>query len=312
MARVALILANPTAKRGKRAVQRVVDKLMHAYANAGWRITQRYTEHAGARERQIVSEFAEKVRLILVVGGDGTVRETVLGMTTEQRQRVAIGFIPMGNANVLAREVGIAWNDEDQAIVQAITGNPKLMDVGAVDGEPTFLLMLDVGYFAEVVHMIAAARKHRATNWLYALGGDALYGVAGLLNLLKPRRAQLLVNAAGHPAFTTSSLTIANASVYAKSGAFCPEADPGDGLLDFNAARSNKTLRYSLAAIGRKPSPSISHLGTTTSFTLHANDKPFLCQTDGDPLPSGPARELRVEVMPAYYSLMVPQALRCS
>ena len=181
------------------------------------------------------------------------------------------------------------------------------MDVGAVDGKPTFLLMLDVGYFAEVVHAVSAARDRGATRWLYSLGGDVFYTCIGLLKFLTPNRAKFTVTADEQPPFVTSSIAIANAAVYAKTGSFCPDADPGDGVLNYNAARPGKTLGYSLAAMSAKPNELFSRMQTAERFTLCANKKPFLCQVDGDPLAGGPFTDLMVEVLAGHYSLLAPR-----
>lgn len=308
MANVALILANPVAKRGEPAVRRVVQKLTSAYEQKGRQVVARYTERDGPREAQIVAEFADQAQTIVAVGGDGTVRETVLAMNDAQRASTEIGFVPMGNANVLAREVGIAWHDEDQAVAQVLSGKAQQMDVGAIDGKPTFLLMLDVGYFAHVVHRVAALRSRGSTRWMYAIGGDLLYGGIGVLKLLTPGAAQVEVIADDQEPFMTTSIAIANASVYAKTGSFCPDADPSDGVLDFNAVRNNKTMRYSLAAMSGKPKPAISHIGKAKRFTLRASSRGFLCQVDGDPLFEGPVHQLSIEVLPSYYSLLIPQS----
>ena len=307
MANLALILANPVVKRGERAVREVVQKLTAAYEQQGRQVIARYTERDGARETQIVAEYANQAETIVAVGGDGTVRETVLAMTDAQRASTPIGFVPMGNANVLAREVGIALHDQDKAIEQAVHGHRRLMDVGTVNGQPTFLLMLDAGYFARVVHRVAAIRNRPSTRWMYRLGGDLLYGGIGMLNLLIPGAAQVEVVTDDGAAFTTSSLAIANAATYAKNGSFCPDADPSDGVLDFNASRGNKTMRHSLAAMTGKPKPAISHIGKATRFSLRAISRGFLCQVDGDPLFDGPVQRLTIEVRSGYYSLLVPR-----
>jgi diacylglycerol kinase (ATP) len=301
-----LILANPTAKRGERAVRRVVQKLTASYEQVGCQVIARFTERQGPRERGIVTAHAHEVQTVVVVGGDGTVRETVLAMTAEQRTAIRIGFVPMGNANVLAREVGIALDDEDLAIAQVLQGETRRMDAGAVNGQAKFLLMLDAGYFARVVHAVAKTRRSRWTNWLYAFGGDLLYGGIGLLKLLPFGAAKLAVTIDQQPPFVTSSIAIANASVYAKSGSQCPDAVMTDGLLNFNALRNRQTLRFSMAAMRGKPNPAISTLGTAVSFLLRAQSRPFFCQVDGDPLGDGPLQELTVDVLPDFYSLIVP------
>jgi len=306
MANAALILANPAAKRGERAVREVVGKLTTALEATGRQVIARYTERAGDREAQIVTELADQAQTIVAVGGDGTVRETVLAMNEQQRGNTTIGFVPMGNANALAREVGIAWDNLDHAIHQAVHGTARPMDVGAINGRPSFLLMLDVGYFATVVHGVANVRQRASTRWLYAVGGDLLYGCIGARKLLPPRAASIEVTTDDGASFTTTSLAIANAATFAKTGCLCPDADPGDGVLDFNALRGNRTARYALAALRGKPRPEVSQLGRSRRFVLRATARGFLCQVDGDPLFGGPVETLTVDVRPDYYSLLAP------
>lgn len=305
--KTALILANPTAKRGEAAVRRVIAKLTAGYEAAGWEVIACCTEREGPRERQIVAQHADDVQSIVAIGGDGTVRETVLSMTDAQRQRITIGFVPAGNANVLAREVGIPIDNEDAAIAIVLAGHQKQMDVGAINGKPTFLLMLDVGYFAEIVHAVSAARSRGITRWLYSLGGDAFYTGIGLLKLLKPNRAKVTITTDDQEPFIATSVAIANAHVYAKTGSLCPDADPGDGMLNFNAVKPGMTFCYSLAAMRGRPKQAASRTGSSKRFALRAKTKSFICQVDGDPLAGGPFTELVVEVLANHYSLLAPR-----
>jgi len=305
MANVVVILANPVAKRGEVAVRRVADKLASAFEQKGCEVRKHFTARDGLREAGIVQQHATDADKIVAVGGDGTVRETVLAMNDEQRARTTIAFVPMGNANVLAREVGIPCNDEDKAIETAVTGTARPMDVGMIDGKPTFLLMLDVGYFAYIVHKVAAMRRSSSTRWLYTTLGDVLYTLIGLVKFLIPS-AKLTVTADDHEPFTARSLAIANARQYAKTGSFCPAADPGDGILDFNAARPARTIGYAFAGVAGRPLQILSRTGRAKTFHLKATSRGFLCQVDGDPLGTAPVQELTIEVHPNHYQLTVP------
>lgn len=305
MATVVLILANPVAKRGEVAVRRVTDKLASTFGQKGYEVRTHFTERDGLREAGIVAQFANDAAKIVAVGGDGTVRETVLAMTDEQRANTTIAFVPMGNANVLAREVGIPCNDEDMAIAAAVAGTVRPMDIGVIDGKPSFLLMLDVGYFAYIVHKVAAMRRNSSTRWLYTMLGDVLYTLIGLVKFLIPS-ARFTAAADGHQPFTASSLAIANARQYAKTGSFCPDAKPGDGILDFNAARPARTIGYAFAGIAGKPLQFLSRTGRAKKFHLQAKSRGFLCQVDGDPLGTAPCQELTIELFASYYQLSVP------
>lgn len=303
----ALIIANPAARRGQQAVLRVVDKLARRLAERGTDSTTCLTEREGPREADYVRKHADSVEAIYAVGGDGTVRACVMAMTAQQRRRVVIGFVPMGNANVLARTVGIDLDDPDRAAEQVLSGRATDMDIGCINGEPAFLLMMDCGYFARVVQSITKTRNRRGTGWLYRHFGNPLYATVGLLQMIPGRSAPVRLDVDGAEVATSSNIAIANVRVYAKTGSLCPAADPSDGLLDYNAMRGNRTLRYSLAAMRARPTAAISHLGTGKRFELTAMSRPFVCQVDGDPLPGGPFRSLQVEVQPAHYRLIVPK-----
>ena len=72
-----------------------------------------------------VGRRGDEVGRFVVVGGDGTVREAIDGLG-DARSRIPVGIVPMGNANVVARELGIG-PDVDEAIRVAVDGEPVPM-----------------------------------------------------------------------------------------------------------------------------------------------------------------------------------------
>src|SRR5919112_4354196 len=97
-------------------------------------------------------------RLVIAAGGDGTVNEVVNGLS----KGATLGILPLGTANVLARELGLPLRPED-ACERILSGTGSRMDVGvATDQEGTerrFTCMAGIGFDANVVREVTPRSK---------------------------------------------------------------------------------------------------------------------------------------------------------
>lgn len=97
-------------------------------------------------------------RLVVAAGGDGTVNEVINGLSPG----ATLGIIPLGTANVLARELGLPLDAED-ASRRIVGGSPTRVDLGvATDGngeERRFACMAGVGFDAKVVGEVTPRQK---------------------------------------------------------------------------------------------------------------------------------------------------------
>ena len=67
--------------------------------------------------------------MVLACGGDGTVRhvaQVLAGSGT------ALGLVPTGTSNVLARNLAIGLDDPAQATRIALSGNTRAIDIGRI------------------------------------------------------------------------------------------------------------------------------------------------------------------------------------
>jgi len=89
-------------------------------------------------------------RLVVAAGGDGTVNEVLNGLTPG----ATLGVIPLGTANVLARELGMPL-DPEGACARIRDGKAVQIDLGiATDGEGVerrFACMAGMGFDARVI-----------------------------------------------------------------------------------------------------------------------------------------------------------------
>ena len=103
-----------------------------------------------------------EARALVVVGGDGAVR---LAAEPAIRTQTPLYHFPYGTENLFSREFGM--DRCVQTLLGALERNePRLIDVGVVNGR-TFLLMVSVGYDAEVVHDLAGRRGSSLSPWSY-------------------------------------------------------------------------------------------------------------------------------------------------
>lgn len=103
-------------------------------------------------------------KAIVTIGGDGTFNEVINGAIGNG---IPLGLIPLGTANVLARELRLPF-DPIQACHAIARGNTRKIDAGKADSR-YFFLMAGIGFDAEVVKIIEANRKGHISMVSYAL-----------------------------------------------------------------------------------------------------------------------------------------------
>ncbi|HHT9155226.1 MAG TPA: diacylglycerol/lipid kinase family protein [Candidatus Tripitaka sp. YC43] len=107
---------------------------------------------------------SQNYKAIATMGGDGTFNEVINGALGND---VPLGLIPLGTANVLARELRIPL-DPIQAAHVIARGNTRRIDAGKADSRH-FFLMAGIGFDAEVVKVLEANRKGNISMAAYAI-----------------------------------------------------------------------------------------------------------------------------------------------
>jgi diacylglycerol kinase (ATP) len=97
-------------------------------------------------------------RLVLAAGGDGTINEVINGLHKD----ATLGILPLGTANVLARELGLPLVAE-QACERILRGERKRVDLGVATNregiERRFACMAGIGFDAKVVRAVTPRMK---------------------------------------------------------------------------------------------------------------------------------------------------------
>lgn len=167
----AAVIYNPV-KADVEALRGAVDDLVREldWSDTLWLETSEDDPGAGVTRRAI----DEQVDLIVVAGGDGTVRAagaTVAG------SGIPLGLVPSGTGNLLARNLSMPLGDVPRSVRAAFTGSDRTIDVGQIRVERedrsredvSFLVMAGAGLDAQ---MIAGAdeRTKKKLGWVAYVG----------------------------------------------------------------------------------------------------------------------------------------------
>lgn len=164
--------------------------------------------------------LAEGADRLVAVGGDGTVH---LALQAVAGTSIVLGVVPAGTGNDFARAFGLKPGADLEAAVARALGPPRAVD--AISTPRGWAATSVTGGFSADVN-----RRAEAMRFPF---GSSRYTAATLLTLPRLRTRPITITADGHPRrFDATMVVAANTSFFGAGMAICPEADPGDGLLD--------------------------------------------------------------------------------
>ena len=196
---LACVIVNPSKPAVTADFRR---RLARALRSAGYRgpvwLDTTVAETGATQARLAVASGA---RLVIAVGGDGTVRAVAAGLAGTDAE---LGVIPLGTANLAARNLGLPIGDLDAIIAVAVTGPARPTDLAWVSTTPcpdppqanplippggwarptlgpehACLVVTGIGFDAALIAVTSPALKARIKWGAYAL--------AALENLRTPR-----------------------------------------------------------------------------------------------------------------------------
>ena len=257
------------------------------------------TGRAAAREA-----VAAGARLLVVVGGDGSVRSAAAVLAGTG---IALGIIPAGTGNLMAAALGIPRSPERAAAALA-DARERPIDVGrAWVGSPAtpmpFIVAAGVGFDARVMAATTERRKR-------SLGIGAYFAVAtAVAARIRPFEVRLVVDGAVHETDALAVL-VANAGELVP-GLLRPRLPlvPDDGLLDVLVARGRGAAGGSRAAIellfGRGVHTAIGPYAARFAARRVEVEAPAgePVEVDGDVVGGG---RLVAEIVPGAVRILVP------
>jgi diacylglycerol kinase (ATP) len=176
------------------------------------------------------------VDLLLVAGGDGTVRVAADAATGA---RVPLGIIPAGTGNLLARNLGIDVANVRNAVRTAFEGDDREIDLGeleiqAPDGSRSkhaFAVMVGFGLDAEMIDKTDEDLKKKV-GWL------AYVDAAGrVISSLDKVRVHVRLDGGRTVRSTVNTMLIGNCGTVTNGIIILPDAAVDDGMLDIALVR---------------------------------------------------------------------------
>jgi len=310
------LLYNPVAGRGRALA--LAEEVQRILTERGERVVEGRSERPG-HIAELARELAGSVDRVLVMGGDGSLREAaegLIGLDGRGEAAAALGVLPMGSGNVVARELGLPLDPLDALEVQA-TGGERRIDVGAAEAggaRHLFLAMMGVGFDAEVAGHVARARSTPLGSRIYRRSGDLVYGAVGLRAMLFGGRARFALELDGEEAEPRcAAAVVCNARVYGKGMVLTPDAVPDDGELDVHVRRSSApwvTATALARAQARRPIPTwAARVERAREVRVTARGRRGVpWQLDGDAMP--PAPEVRARIVPGALRVLAGSGTR--
>ncbi|KQZ76099.1 diacylglycerol kinase family protein [Nocardioides sp. Root151] len=239
--------------------------------------------------------------LVIVCGGDGTVREVCAELAGTG---IPVGIIPAGTGNLLARNLDIPLYIRS-AIDVALNGQDRAIDMVEVSGDGIedshFMVMAGMGFDAAIMEGVNEDIKKRV-GWL-------AYVLSALKSLMFPAvKVEVSVDDGPATVHRARTVLVGNVGFLQAGMPLLPDALIDDGVLDVVLLHPKKFLSWIPLAIRvltkrSKTDETIERFTGRKVVVRAAADTPR--QLDGDSIGSG--RELVMECIHGRLLVRVPR-----
>jgi YegS/Rv2252/BmrU family lipid kinase len=287
-----IFIVNPiSGTHSKETIPQLIEeKIDHSKYDYSIQRTQ-YAGHAS----QIAAEAArDGVDIVVAVGGDGTINEIGRALI---HTRTAMGIIPCGSGNGLARHLNIPMIAR-KALDVINAGTVRTIDYGIIDGHP-FFCTCGVGFDAFVSLKFSDSGKRGLLTYLENTLHESL--------TYQPETYEI-ENASGTARYKAFLIACANASQYGNNAYIAPQASLTDGMMDITVLEPFTVLDVPALSfqLFNKTIDQNSRIKTFRCQTLRIHrSKPGVVHFDGDPMMMG--ENVDVKIMKKGLQVIVPR-----
>ncbi|MPZ60729.1 MAG: phosphatase PAP2 family protein [Propionibacteriales bacterium] len=239
--------------------------------------------------------------VVIAAGGDGTVRVVADELA---RTGVALGVLPAGTSNMLARNLSLPLQLEP-ALDVILSGQDRAIDLVRMSGDD-----MEPEHFAIMGGMgLDAAIMQGAPDELKKKIGWSAYFLAGLRHFRDPAfKVEISVDDDPTGSYRASVVVIGNVGTLTGGLPLLPDAVPDDGLLDVVVIAPRRFLTwvrllFRLLTRRRRTDERLDRM--TGRAVVVRTEKLIPRQMDGDTCGAG--RELTAEIQPGVLLVRVPR-----
>ena len=242
-----------------------------------------YTEFRGHAAQIARKAVDDNIDVVVAVGGDGTVNEVARCLVHSQ---TALGIIPCGSGNGLARHLFIPMNPE--GALQVLSNcTIEALDYGMINDTP-FFCTCGMGFDAFVSSKFAKSERRGLLTYIDNTLREGLR--------YKPDTYEIEIDGERQH-YEAFLIACANASQYGNNVYIAPQASMSDGLMDVTIMEPFTMLEAPQIAIQlfNKTIDKNSRIRTfkCKSMRIHRS-KPGVIHFDGDPKDEGTDIEVRL------------------
>ena len=241
-----IFIVNPASGAGKGSViAGLLGKLLPAHPQLGGDKAE--VVLTGGVDDSELTEKLSRADVAVAVGGDGTVSHLIPQLLACEKPP-AVGLIPLGTSNDLARALGVsvtdAYTNEDvllRTLDRLAQAREETLDIFSVNDRLFFCNYFSVGLDAAIVRDFDAFRNSRLAKALPAgrLTNNALYFLTGLKNAMfrlpPPIEIECLGDGESHRLRLNSAcaaIIVSNLPIYAGGCRIAPDAIKDDGAFE--------------------------------------------------------------------------------
>lgn len=228
-----LLIINPIS--GTRTKRGVAAKCMRKLSREGIDVEVLYTEKPGDATVFAQAAASKGYLGVIAAGGDGTVNEVAAALRSTG---TALGIIPLGSGNGLARHLGLSM-DPSEAIEVIARRNIVACDSCSVNGR-TFVCTFGLGFDAAVSEKFSRSHQRGLINYIKS----------ALHEFTHFQPTEYEITADGHTfRFKAFIVAACNASQYGNNIYIAPHASIKDGLVDITIIHAGTPLTQARAGV---------------------------------------------------------------
>ena len=293
----ALIIVNPAAGRANN--KSAAEIIRRALRLRGYFCDTAYTHCANDAEN-IARNRAGGYDLVVCLGGDGTLNETVNGLNC-LKSCPPVAYLPAGTTNDFAKSLGLS-TDVSRTMNGILNGKRQKLDIGKTDGR-CFVYVASFGFLSESSYLTPA--------WLKKRIGRAAYILEGTRELPFTKAYRMKVFDNGEPVRegdfvfgAVSNSTCIGGLLHYGEG----DVDLNDGLHEVILVEKPKTPGKLLNIIKALKNRSFDYDGITL---FHSKSVRFECEREIEWSLDGekrtPGRIVEIENIPSAIEFIVPK-----